>query len=91
MDVDELEWDESNETHCAQHGVTPGLVEAVLDGQSKLFPNRAGMTGTHMMVGPDINGRFWTIILLHLQDARWRPITGWPSTGQEIQRYKGEA
>jgi len=88
IEVREFEWDERNEKHCARHGVTPLLAEVVKDGQSKFFGNKPGKTGTHMMVGPDDRGRFWTIIILETgQRGRWRPITGWPSDPPEIARY----
>jgi hypothetical protein len=71
--------------------VTPDVSTSVLGNQPKLFENKTGRTGTQMMIGPDEKARFWTVILTDLETGRFRPITGWPSTGQEIQRYKGEA
>ncbi len=87
--VDEFEWDEENEGHCAPHGVTPLLVDQVKDRAPKFFPNKEGKTGTHMMIGPDRTGRFWTIIVLPAGKAgMWRAITGWPSTNPEISHYR---
>jgi len=88
IDVWEFEWEESNEAHCSRHGVTPMVAELVKDGQPKFFRNRPGKTGTHVMIGEDDRGRFWTIILLETgQRGRWRPITGWPSVTAEITQY----
>ncbi len=84
----EFEWDEQNEVHCAQHGVTPLIVQEIRDAAPKFFPNAEGKTGTHQMIGPDDNGRHWSVIILHTGFAgRWRAITGWPSTRREIKRY----
>jgi uncharacterized DUF497 family protein len=88
IDVWEFEWDESNEAHCSRHGVTPMVAELVKDDRPKFFRNRPGETGTHVMIGEDDKGRFWTIILRGTgQRGRWRPITGWPSDTPEIVKY----
>jgi hypothetical protein len=42
------------------------------------------------MIGPNDDGRFWTIVLASISEDVWRPITGWPSTNTEIRRYNGE-
>jgi len=85
----EFEWDERNERHAAAHGVTPSLVIEVADTQPRFFPNSpgAGRSGSHLMIGPDARGRFWTVVLLDVSYERWRPITGWPSTNTEIRLY----
>lgn len=89
IQVWEFEWDERNESHCARHNVTPLVVEEVRDGAPEFFPNKAGKTGTHMMIGPDVDGRYWTIIIVPGADeGRWRAITGWPSDKPELELYK---
>ena len=76
--------------HAADHGVTPALVANLVAGTPKLFANKEGRAGTHMMIGPDASGRFWTVILGSLGGGRWRPITGWPSTNPETRLYRQE-
>lgn len=86
--VERLLWEESNLAHCARHGVTPLVVAEVKDGSPRFWLNDPHKTGTHMMVGPDATGRFWTIVILaggHVGD--WKPITGWPSTPTEVKEY----
>ena len=46
LEVDDLEWDDANEDHCARHGVTPTLVETIKDDAPKFYANREGRTGT---------------------------------------------
>lgn len=84
--------DGGNLEHCARHGVTPVVAAAVLGESPRFFLNDPGKTGTHMMIGPDDNGRFWTVVILPgAEPGQWKPITGWPSTTTEIGRYNGEA
>lgn len=88
----EFDWDEENLTHCELHEVTPELAQEVMNASPMFFLNRPGKTGTHIMIGPDANRRFWTIILLETPtEGLWRPITGWPSTNTEIAWYNATA
>lgn len=94
LEVDDLEWDDANEDHCARHGVTPTLVETIVetikDDAPKFYANREGRTGTHMMIGSDELDRLWTIIILPAgAPGRRKAITGWPSTNTEIGLYQG--
>ena len=90
LEVDDLEWDDTNEAHCARHGVTPTLVQAIMNDAPKFYANREGRTGTHMVIGSDELDRLWTIIILPAgAQGRWRAITGWPSTNTETGLYQG--
>jgi hypothetical protein len=85
----EFQWDEWNLGHAARHGVTPELVLAVANGEPVVFENEGdGRSGSHVMIGSDEAGRFWTVIVLELTSEIWRPITGWPSTPSEIRLHK---
>lgn len=88
--VDELEWDETNLEHCARHGLTAEIAESVRSKEPEFFrETRKGRTGTHAMLGPSTEGRFWTIKLKRTsREGVWRPITGWPSTNSEISSYQ---
>ena len=77
--------------NAAAHGVTAALLDEVAQQSPKLFPNEGqGRSGNHLLIGPAVDGRFWTIVVLELMDGVWRPITGWPSTGQELRLYREE-
>ena len=76
------------------HGLTPRIVQLVAGSGPVLVPNKPGVgrSGSHVMIGVAAEGEapegaFWTVILLELSNNRWRPITGWPSTGSEIRLY----
>jgi len=90
IQVFEFEWDERNETHCAAHQLTPVVAEEVKNSLPKFFLNDPGRTGTHIMIGPDLSGRFWTIVIRPSSaHGLWRPITGWPSDRAEVLKYNG--
>jgi hypothetical protein len=85
--VECLEWDDENEGHQV-HGLNLWIADQVKDNLPQFFSNRADRTGTHKMIGPDNNQRFWTVILLRTtKPGIWRPITGWPSSESEIEAY----
>jgi len=90
-----FDWDADNLRHVlieSSHGVTPDLVEEIADGAPRFVVNltAVGRIGSHKMIGPNARGRFWTIVLIQINEERWRPIMGWPSTGSEMRIY-GEA
>jgi hypothetical protein len=88
IEVFEFDWNDQNEGHCARHGLTPVTAEEVKDGSPKFFENDPGKTGTHIMIGPDAAGRYWTIPIKPTgAPGQWRPITGWPSDKAELRRY----
>ena len=83
-------WDERNSGYATRHGLTPLIAAVLADQYPKLFPNRIGRTGTHMMIGPVERGEFWTVILIELEGGLWRPINGWKSSNAEIELYLRE-
>ena len=88
--VESFEWDERNLPHAGRHGVSPDVADDVLSVDPRFYRNKEGMAGTHMMIGPDWTGRYWTIIIRPSENLDvWRPITGWPSDRREIRRYDG--
>jgi hypothetical protein len=89
IEVTALEWDEENESHCARHGLTPIVAAEVLGHAPLFFRGKTGRTATHAMIGPARDDRCWTVHILETaKPGVWRPITGWPSTGQELVLYK---
>jgi len=83
----EFEWDEGNTPHATRHGLTPYITAEVGLLAPQFFINEEGLTGTHIMIGPHEDGRFWTIVLIDLGDDRWRPIAGWRSDSEEMRMY----
>lgn len=92
LEVTEFEFDRRNLGHLALHGIDGNLIYEVAAGEPVFRLNRpaGNRTGTHLMIGPDTRGRFWTIVLVLIDgDAGiWRPITGWPSTRKEARTWQ---
>ena len=76
-----------------ERGIDEPLLRAVSGNRPRVQQNDPNDTrsATHKVVGPDLDGRFWTFPAVRLSDDRWRPITGWPSTRAEIGKYREEA
>lgn len=86
--VDAFVWDEENESHCMRHGLTPFIAEEVRSRAPLFFLNKKRTTGSHLMIGPALNGRFWAVVILKQDNpGLWRPITGWPSSERQIVLY----
>lgn len=85
-----IEYDEEVTRHIARHRLTPEIVFEVVDSDAVWFKNRPGQRGSHLLIGPDRNGRFWTIILDEpsLPEGRWQLVTGWRSSTAEVQRWQ---
>lgn len=86
-----FQFDDSNLAHLSNHQIDANLVIEVLSGVPVFAVNqpKQDRSGTHVMIGPTIDGRLWTIIVVPVDDALgiWRPITGWPSTPKEARYY----
>ena len=80
IDVDDLEIDEVNLAHLANHDVAPDEVEHVRLHAPSFFRNLRGRAGSHIMIGRDQRGRVLYVVLVETAvPGRWRPITGWES------------
>jgi hypothetical protein len=88
----EFEWDERNISYILSkedRKITPSLVAEVSENDPLLVPEtRGGRSGSHKMIAPANDGRYWTFVLLDKGNDVWRPITGWPSTNAEIRLYE---
>jgi hypothetical protein len=89
-----FEFDTRNLTHMAVHGIDDNLVVEVLAGEPVFAQNPPApdRSGSDLMIGPSATGRWWTIVILLVDDDAdiWRPITGWPSTSREQQLWREE-
>jgi len=89
VDIQDLEIDDVNEAKAAAHGVSAAEVLQLLDGDFRLFRNKRGRTGTHVLIGRTHGGRFLTVPVVPTSvEGVWRVITAWPSSDAEKAKYQ---
>jgi uncharacterized DUF497 family protein len=87
-DAEAWEWDEGNESHLAESGITPVDVEDIFWNGPKWARNRSHRSGDWKMMGLTRGNRRLTIVLRFDVDRRQlRPITGWEPTKGERRKY----
>ncbi len=90
-EVLELEFDEVNTQHLADHGVTPFEVLEVLNKAPKFFRNLEGRASTHVMLGSANDGRFYYVPIRPAGKPRLcRPITAYRYSRRRALRYYKE-
>ena len=88
MRITEFEWDDENLEHLGPRGIEPEDGDAMLGARITVVKNKGSRSGSHRFIGRGRGGRFLTLVVVATSDpARWRPITGWPSTEEERRRY----
>jgi hypothetical protein len=87
--VEEFEWDDDNLLHCSnEHRLGPVKVDQVRDTRCVFFFNHPDRAATHLMIGPDSSGRFWTVAISPSRAAGlWYDHTGYESSGRERKAY----
>jgi hypothetical protein len=87
IDVQDFQFDQTNTLHLARHGISKEKVQAVVARVPRYFKNLPGRTGSHVMVGPDSEGRFIYVVLgSGTHPGQWYPITGWRLTRRRGQQ-----
>lgn len=88
-DADDLDFDDENEAHLAQHSITRIEVAEVFEDQPVFVPNKKGLAATWLMLGDTDAGRALTVAVVVIETfRRLRPITGWTSTPGELTRWR---
>ena len=81
--------DEANIEELAAHGVSIEILDQVAEETPRFRRNKRRRAATHQMIGPDLGGRVWVVCILETRPFIWRPVTGWPADGPEIEWWKG--
>jgi hypothetical protein len=80
IDIDDFTWDEDVENHLARHWVDYDDLAAVVKSRPLTFLNLPGRGGSHLMIGPDHQGRIlYVSIAATSTPGLWEPVTGWES------------
>ena len=88
IEVSNLELQDTNVEKLLGHGFTPSDVLGVFANEPQFFSNLPARSGTHVMLGPDAEDRFFYIVLIESAPAgTWRVITGYPYSRRRALRY----
>ena len=83
-------WDEDNETHLAEHGITAAEVRQLLWNRHVTKPNPRA-EGRITLIGETNGGRVLSVALdPTLDSGTWRPVTGIEANEDErglFERY----
>ena len=83
----EFDWDEHNERHLAQHGISRSDAEEVLSGSHVLLEYQIeGNEQRWIALGATRNGRILSIVF-SVRDEAMRPITGWDADKETADLY----
>lgn len=87
-DAELLEFDDANESHLADHNVTPAEVLQVFNNDPLWAPNLKGRTAEWLMIGRTKGGRPLLVAVRYDEvRAALRPITGRTCDGDEVSRW----
>lgn len=87
MEVFFLEWDDENEEHLGEHGLTPELVRQVLSNRHMTMENPRKEERV-LLIGETHGGTILTVSLEPTRDpGTWRPVTGWNATDAERKLF----
>ncbi|MCS6936936.1 MAG: BrnT family toxin [Candidatus Bipolaricaulota bacterium] len=87
MKIHELEWDDINSAHIAEHQVKPREVEELIFEDAPHY--RRGRSRTlYQVYGQTAAGRYLFVVLRYLGQHRGRVITARPMTRSERRLYR---
>jgi uncharacterized DUF497 family protein len=82
----EVSWNDENEAHIAQHGVTPAEVHQVLDSDPRVY--RSSRDSTRLVFGATYAGRYLVIVLADALDGRDYVVTARDMTPTENATFQ---
>jgi uncharacterized DUF497 family protein len=86
VEIRALVWDEGNEQHIAEHGVSVREIAQMLSNPHVIVQNRKKRSTRHMLIGSTHGGRTLTVPLAQTADpSTWRPVTAFPATKAQQQ------
>ncbi|MEM2002099.1 MAG: BrnT family toxin [Candidatus Methanomethylicaceae archaeon] len=87
MEIHELEWDEINIAHTAEHQVEPSEVEELIFQDAPHY-RRGRSKRLYQVYGQTAAGRYLFVILRYLGRHRGRVVTARPMTRAERRLYQ---
>jgi hypothetical protein len=91
IEVTQLIWQDESIRHVERHGVKMDAVEEVLANRPEFFEDLPGRSGTHVMLGPDLSGRFVYVVLApDILEGEWVVVTAFPyGRRRALRHYRG--
>jgi hypothetical protein len=87
LELTELEWHYNTVRYIRKHGGSIRVCREVMEGSPRFVPQQ-GRRGSHLMIGPDKQGRIWTVAIHYIGDGRAAPVTCWPSNSSQMRWYE---
>ena len=87
MEINELEWDDTNIGHIAEHHVQPSEVEELIFHDAPHYRRGRGR-GLYQVYGQTTAGRYLFVVLRYKGRHRGRVITARPMTRAERRLYQ---
>ena len=89
MEIRRLLWDDVNDPHLLQHGITADKADELVKLDVWVVSRHPSYPDQVRIVGHTRSGRWLTIVLepTHLRDV-WRPVTGWDATHEEVAYWR---
>lgn len=85
MIINELEWDDENTEHIAQHGVNPKEVEEVCFG---LHLGERERARRYILSGQSASGRYLNVVIEQIGKGVFRPVTAFEMSENYKRRYR---
>ena len=91
--VDDLAFDDENESEMHAHGIRPRQLLQVLDNGPWFGRNKKDERASHLMIGRDNGGTCITVPIEATRDPyTWRPATAYPcSKYDEVRSARGSS
>jgi hypothetical protein len=91
VEIERLVWYPANVAKVAAHGVSQHEADDMIAENAWVVDIDEDYPDQIRVIGPSAPGRFITLALAPTPDpAAWRPVTGWPSTDEEIAYHREE-
>lgn len=87
----ELEWDDANIEHLAQHGISPEEVEALFEGPIVIRRGGVRAPDRFRVLGRTTAGRYLEIVCQTKANDIVRAFTGWEMRPHQRERYDRQA
>ena len=88
--IDGFLWDDFNEAKLRAHEIATRTIDEVLQNAPEFFINFPGRSAEYLMIGPDLQGRFYYAPFVPTNDEGiWYVVTAHRIDERRARRYYG--